>query len=296
MPISHLLLALSVVLIWGTNFVVIKWGLEDFPPFLFSMLRFLFSALPWIFFFRRPAVSWTLMAGFGTLLGAGQFGLLYWAMQRDITPGLASLVIQSQVFFTILMAMAMSGERLRPAQGLAFALAVGGYAIVAWHGVTDADAVTLLGLALVLAAAFCWATANMVVRRAGRVNMVAFTVWSSLFALVPITLISLVMEGPQAIAAAVSHAGWGGWLSVLWQALGNTLFGFAAWNWLLSRHPAATVTPTALLVPVFGMLSSAALLAEALPFWKLAATALVLTGLALNVHASRMPAGRAPRA
>src|SRR3546814_5045203 len=103
MPLSHLLLALTVVFIWGTNFVVIKWGLAEFPAFLFATLRFLLSALPWVFVFRRPAVPWSAMACAGLLLGVGQFGLLYWAMRQDISPGLASLVVQSQVFFTILM-------------------------------------------------------------------------------------------------------------------------------------------------------------------------------------------------
>lgn len=291
MPPLHLLLALSVVLIWGTNFVVIKWGLVDFPPFLLSTLRFLLSALPWVFFIRRPAVPWTTLAGFGTLLGAGQFGLLYWAMQSDITPGLASLVVQSQVFFTILMAMALAGERPARPQSVALGLAVAGLALVGWRSVTDAGAaVTLVGLGLVLSAAFCWACANTVVRRAGRVNMVSFTVWSSLYAVAPLSLITVVAEGPTAIGAALSHASLGGWASVLWQAVSNTIYGFGAWNWLLSRHPAATVTPMALLVPVFGMLSSALLLDESLPAWKLSAAGLVIGGLALNIYASRLRA------
>ncbi|MDQ8032729.1 EamA family transporter [Bordetella genomosp. 1] len=297
MPLTHLLLALSVVFIWGTNFVVIKWGLAEFPPFLYAALRFLFSALPWIFLFRRPAVRWTSLAAVGTLLGAGQFGLLYWAMQHDITPGLASLVVQSQVFFTILMAMMLNGERVGTLQVLALLLAVSGYGVVAWHtGADPAAAVTLAGLALVLAAAFCWACANTVVRYAGRVNAAAFMVWASLYAVVPTSLISLFVEGPARIAQALTHASWLGWSTVLWQALGNTVFGFGAWNWLLARHPAATVAPTALLVPVFGMVSSAWLLSEALQPWKLTAAALVLGGLALNLYAGRLRALMAGRA
>ena len=65
-----------------------------------------------------------------------------------------------------------------------------------------------------------------------------------------------------------------------WQAIGNTLFGYGAWNWLLARHnPASTVTPKALLVPVFGMTASALALHEGLPTWKLGAAALVMGGL-----------------
>ncbi|MBO9356725.1 EamA family transporter [Bordetella petrii] len=288
MPLSHLLLALTVVFIWGTNFVVIKWGLAEFPAFLFATLRFLLSALPWVLVLRRPAVPWRAMACAGLLLGVGQFGLLYWAMRQDISPGLASLVIQSQVFFTILMSMAFGGERVRPLQAGALLLAIAGYALVAWRGATDsAAAVTLAGLGIVLAAGFSWACTNMVMRRLGRVNMMAFTAWSSLFAIVPLALISLAVDGPARVADALAHASASAWLAALWQAAGNTVFAFGVWGWLLARHPAATVTPTALLVPVFGILASVALLGEPLPPWKIIAAGLVLAGLSLNMYASR---------
>jgi len=297
MPISHLLLALSVVFIWGTNFPIIRIGLADFPPFLFSALRFLLSAVPWIFLFPRPKAPWQLLAGVGLLLGCGQFGLLYWALQHDITPGLASLVIQSQVFFTIIMAMILARERLTPLQIVALLLAVGGYAVVAGHIETGPGAaVTVAGLLLVLAAALSWACANMLVRRAGRVDAAGFMAWSSLYASLPLGVLCLVMYGPGAIAGAIAHAGWPAWGSLFWQALGNTVYGFGVWNWLLARHPAAIVTPTALLVPVFGMLSSALILAEPLAAWKLWAAALVLSGLALNMHAGRAAARAMRRA
>lgn len=274
--------------IWGTNFVVIKWGLADFPPFLFATLRFVFSALPWLFFIRRPKAPWYAIAGVGVLMGAGQFGLLFWAMQHDISAGLASLVIQAQVFFTIIMSMLIYHERARALQWMALSLAGVGYGVVAWHSVSDTQgAVTILGLLTVLVAAFSWACANLLVRSVGRVNMLGFMVWSSTYSVLVLLGLSLTLEGPASIVQALWQASWPGWLAVLWQALGNTLFGFGVWNWLLARHPAVVVTPTALLVPVFGMMSSAWLLNEALPVWKLLATGLVLGGLALNVYASK---------
>jgi len=288
MPLSHSLLALAAVFIWGTNFVVIKWGLAEFPAFLFATLRFLLSALPWILVFRRPAVPWRVLACAGLLLGVGQFGLLYWAMRQDISPGLASLVIQSQVFFTILISVAFHGERVRPLQVVAAVLAVGGYGLVAWRSITDSSAaVTLTGLGIVLTAGVAWACTNMVMRGAGRINMLAFTAWSSLFAIVPLALISVAVDGPSQIAHALGQASGWAWLAALWQAVGNTVFAFGAWGWLLARHPAATVTPMALLVPVFGILASVALLDEPLPGWKIMAACLVLAGLSLNMYASR---------
>jgi len=133
MPLTHLLLALAVVAIWGTNFVVIRLGLDAFAPYTFAALRYTFSVLPLVFFIRKPAVSWAKLAAFGVLIGVGQFGLLFWAMRADISPGLASLVIQSQVFFTIAFAAALYRERLKRLQWPAFALAIAGLAIVASH-------------------------------------------------------------------------------------------------------------------------------------------------------------------
>ena len=294
MPLLHFLLALVVVFVWGTNFVVIKWGLGDFPPFLFAFLRFLFSALPWLLFIKRPPVAWRTLIMVGVLMGAGQFGLLYWAMQKDISPGLASLVIQSQVFFTIGMAVMFTGERIRPLQYGALALAVCGYAVVGWQGATDpSTTVTLLGLSVVLAAALSWACANMLVRTAGRVNMLAFVIWSCVFSAPPVLVVSLLTEGPDLILQSLSAAGVSAWLAVLWQSLGNTLFGFGAWNWLLARHPTSVVLPLALLIPVFGLLASVMMLGEDMPGWKWLSTGLVMAGLALNMWAARRrPAAR----
>ena len=280
LPARHALLALAVVAVWGTNFVVIKYALGTLPPLLLGSLRFALAFAPAALFVRRPATSWRTLAIYGVLIGAGQFGLLFVALRADITPGLASLVVQIQVFFTIGLAMALAGERVRGFQWLALVLAATGLAVIALH--TDAST-TPLGLALVVLAALCWAAGNLVAKRAGRVDMLGFMVWSSLFAVPPLLLMSLLLEGPQAMATGLAAAGPGVWAAVLWQSMGNTLFGYGAWAWLLARHPAATITPMALLVPVFGMGASALLLAEALPAWKLAAAALVLAGLALNI-------------
>jgi O-acetylserine/cysteine efflux transporter len=284
LPWRHVALAVAVVAVWGTNFVVIKLALAALPPLLLALLRFTFALLPAVLFIPRPAVTWRKLAGYGVLIGAGQFGLLYLAIDGRMAPGLASLVVQVQVFFTIGLAMLADGEKLRPVQGLALALAMAGIGVIAAH--TGGDT-TVPGLLLVLAAAAAWAGGNQVARTMGRVHMLGMVVWSSAFALPPLLLLSLAFEGParwqQGLAAATAPV----WAAVVWQAVGNTLFGYAAWGWLLARHPAATVAPMALLVPVFGMAASALWLGEGLPAWKLGAAALVLGGLGINLLASR---------
>jgi O-acetylserine/cysteine efflux transporter len=280
LPFRHVVLALAVVAVWGTNFVVIKLALGTLPPLLFAALRFVLAFAPAALWVPRPNVQWRVLAAYGALIGAGQFGLMFIAMRADITPGLASVAIQTQVFFTIALAMRVSAERPRMRQFVALAIAATGLIVIAAH--TDAQT-TPLGLALVLIAALCWAAGNIVAQRAGKVPMLGFMVWSSLFAAVPLLALSWIYEGGTAIQAGLAHAGPTVWAAVLWQSIGNTLFGYGAWAWLMARHPAATVAPMALLVPVFGLGASAVVLAEPLPAWKLTAAALVIGGLALNL-------------
>ena len=277
----ELLLALTVVFIWGTNFVVIKIGLGDFPPLLFAALRFGFAALPWLLFIRRPAVAWRYLAAFGLFLGVGQFGSLFIAMRGDITPGLASLLIQVQVFFTIGLSLWLFAEHVHARNLVGLALAIAGVVVI---GLNVDAATTPKGLALVLLAALGWSGANITVKYAnkahGKFDVLGFMVWSSLFAVPPL--------------GALASAGWGAWAAVLWQSLGNTLFGYGVWNWLLARHSAAAFTPTSLLVPVFGMAASSLVLDEPLHGWKLAAAGLIVAGLAVNMFGGKLARAARP--
>lgn len=298
------LLAMAIVFVWGTNFVVIRLGLNALPPLFFATLRFVFVFFPAALFLRCPAslgeaggalaggkayVAWSNLAIYGLCIGLLQFGMLFIAMKGHISPGLASLVVQMQVFFTIGLAqlrasarreMSHKSEKLAPHQIGAFALALAGMAVIAAH---NGQGTTLLGLCLVLAAAMGWALGNQAGREAGPVNMLAYVVWAAMFAVPPLLLLSLLLEGPAAIAQGLREATAVTWAAVLWQSVGNTMFGYACWAWLLSRYPAATVAPMSLLVPVFGFGASAAILGEPLPPWKIGATLLIMAGLAVNL-------------
>ena len=229
----------------------------------------------------KPKVSWINLCIYGVATGVGQFGVMYFAIDGRISPGLASLVIQTQVFFTIGFAMFFAKEGLRLYQAVAVAIAMTGLVIIALH--TDATT-TFLGLALVVFAGFSWGVANTVSRRAGAINMLSYVVWASAFSIPPLLLVSLIFEGGASHLWEVTLvAPMGAWIGVLWQAWANTLFGYAAWGWLLSKHPAAVVAPAPLLVPIFGMGASAFFLGEALPGWKISAAGLVIAGLVINL-------------
>jgi O-acetylserine/cysteine efflux transporter len=284
LSLFHQLIALLVTLIWGTNFVFIRYGLDELAPFTFAALRFFLVAVPLVFVLPRPAIGWRYLVSYGLFIGFGQFGLLFWAMQEQITPGLASLIIQMQVFFTILLAVLFANETLNARQLLALCVCFAGLATIVVF--TDAET-TVLGVLVILIAAACWAAGNLVVKAAGPVDFLAFLVWSSVFAVPPLVLMALYFEGIDAIVLDLEGASWRGWTVVMWQSVGNTLIGYGLWNMLLSRYSAAAVSPWALMVPVFGLSASAVLLGESMPWWKLLALALIFGGLALNMLASR---------
>jgi O-acetylserine/cysteine efflux transporter len=281
----HVALAFLVVAVWGTNFVVAKIALRAIPPFLFVLLRFVFCAVPFVFLLPRPRTPWRWLAVYGAVLGAGQFGLLFYAMGEAISPGLASLVIQAQVFFTIALSAWLFRERVTAMAIAGCTIAVAGFALIASR--LDASA-TPLGVAMVLGAALSRAIANnagkkAVAEAAAPFTMLPFIAWASLFAIPPLLFLTLALEGPQVAWHAMRDASAWDWLAVAWQVVGNTLLGFGVWSFLLSRYDAAVVSPWALLIPVFGMASSALFLGEPLPAWKVAGAALVLAGLAMIV-------------
>lgn len=203
-------------------------------------------------------------------------------MRDDISPGLASLVVQMQVFFTIILATYFFEERVKKFQWLALVLGVCGLFIVMVF--TDGKTTTI-GLAVVLIAAMSWAGGNLIVKTAKPEGVISFIVWSSLFAVPPLFVFSLIFEGKDLIINSITQASIIGWSVVLWQTIGNTLIGYGLWNFLLKQYSASAVTPWALMVPVFGMAASAIFLGEPMPTWKWGAAFLIVSGLTLNIVA-----------
>ncbi|MEU5694019.1 EamA family transporter [Actinosynnema sp. NPDC020468] len=270
-------IAVLVATIWGINFVVIKVGLRDFPPLLFTGLRFLVAALPAIWLVRRPGVAWRWVVAVGLLLGVVKFGLVFVGMAAGMPAGLSSLVLQSQVVFTVLFAAAFLGERPRPAQLAGMGVAALGIVLIALdYGLSG----PLSALLLVVLGAVAWGLSNVATRFAKPPHPMSFNVWTSAVAVLPLLGLSLVFEGPAADWHALANLTWTGAGAIAFIAYVSTLLGFGLWNFLLSRHDASTVVPFALLVPVAGMFSGWLFLDETVTATRLAAAALVVLGMA----------------
>jgi O-acetylserine/cysteine efflux transporter len=277
---KDLLLALVVIVVWGMNFVVIKVGLEEMPPLLLGALRFLLAAFPAILFIKRPQIPLRWLLAYGLTISFGQFAFLFSAMSLGMPAGLASLVLQSQAFFTLLFAVLLLGERLHRANLFGLLVAAAGLLLI---GLQGDRIMTLAGFALTIGAAAMWALGNIITRKVGKVNLVGLVVWGSLIPPLPFLALSWLLEGPQAMESALRGIGLNSILVLIYLAFGATILGYGLWSRLLSRYPASQVAPFSLLVPVVGLTSAALLLDEHLSGLQLLGALLVMCGLLLNV-------------
>ncbi|WP_309684261.1 EamA family transporter [Polaromonas sp.] len=276
--------ALVVVLVWGVNFVVMKFALRDFSPFQLGAARFVFAVLPLALFVKPPRIPWHWVLLYGAFQGVGQFGLVFLALKVGMTAALASVLLQTQVFFTALFGFVLLHERAsRPLQA-GLLLAALGLACFALNYVGPAGgASSLLGFALTLCAAAMWALSNIVARRVQLLHTdyspMAFVVWSSAVAVIPFMALSLAFD-PQALRWQWLQARASSWLAVAYLGWVATLVGYGLWTSLLKRHPANRVAPFSLGVPVIGLAAGMLVLDERITPWQWAGTALVVAALA----------------
>ncbi|MEV6193451.1 EamA family transporter [Streptomyces sp. NPDC051920] len=281
---AHISLAVLVAAVWGVNFTVIEVGLDHFPPLLFSALRFLVAALPAVFFVGRPKVAWKWIVAVGLVLGVAKFGLLFIGMDAGMPAGLSSLVLQIQAVFTAVFAIAFLGERPTRVRLAGMAVALAGVGLAA---VDEGTSGPLGAFALVVTAAACWGLSNVLTRKASPPDALNFMVWVSTVPVLPLLGLSLLTEGPSRDLDALGALDLQGAGVVVYVAWITTVFGFGAWGWLLHRHPASTVAPFSLLVPVFGMSSAALFLHESIGPLRWAAAALLVGGVALTSRTPR---------
>jgi O-acetylserine/cysteine efflux transporter len=284
-----ILLALAVAAVWGLSFVAIRWSVNEVPPLLATALRYVAAVLPAIFFVRRPKVALWILAGYGLAIGVGQFGLLFTAIKLGMPASLGALVIQLQAFFTIALAMIFLGERPGWPQLAGAAIAFGGIAVI---GAERLGGAALWPFLMTIAGAACWGLANLLTKRAGKIDMLGFVVWSSLVPPIPLYLLSLVFEGPGAASQALHQLTVLGIGSLLFTGWASTVFGYGAWSVLLGRYPASTVAPFTLLVPVTGVASGALLLGEHITLLEAMGSVLIFVGLLFNVFGARLLARR----
>ncbi|UVI35510.1 EamA family transporter [Brevibacterium spongiae] len=276
----HYLLALLVVVLWGVNFVFIDFGLQDWPPLLLAAARFTFVVLPAIFFVRFPRGSFRRILFIGVFMSAGQFALLYTSMALGLPAGLTSIVIQIQAAFTVVVAAVALREFPARRQIIGILIGLTGLLVI---GLSLQSDVPVLAFVVALGAALSWSIGNVAARGVkDGINGVQMTVWSAIVVPLPLLGLSLLFDGPTAVAHALTHPTWGVVASVVYTAGVASLVGYVIWNSLLARFPASQVAPFTLLVPVVGVLSAWVVLGDRPTVPEIIGGVLLLFGVAVT--------------
>lgn len=284
MPATDIVLAFLIVVLWGLNFVVMKFAITEIPPFLLTGVRFALAAVPAVFIVPRSKVDWRYLLVYGTGFGIVQFGFMFTAFRLGMPAGLAAVLLQTQAFLTIALAFLVLGERATRGQVVGIGIAAVGVAVVIAGA---AQGATLLPVLLVMVAALGWGVANIALKLARPSDILSFTVWTSLVSSLPMFALSAATEGVDVWAASWAHLSWLGAAAVVYLAYPISLASGVIWGSLLSRYTAATFAPFALVVPVVAMAAGAFLYQERLSGYGLAGSALVLVGLAVLILAGR---------
>lgn len=285
MSFSHFLLAFSVVFVWALNFVTIEVAVETIPPIFLNVLRFFLLSIPAVFFMKRPAAPFRFVLAYGLILFALSFSLLFLGIRLGVTAGLASVLFQAQVFFSLLFGILFFGEKLHVWQVLGGIVSFSG---IAWIALNTGGNLTVSGLITLLLGSVAWGMGNTISKKLGNVNMLSLVVWGSAIAWPPLLVLSLLLEGPSAMLYSLTHLTIPAVVSVLYIVLGSTLFGFATWAWLIHHHPLSKIIPFTLLIPALGLIDSAVIMGEPLPWWKIGASLIVILGLSLNLLGPRI--------
>jgi O-acetylserine/cysteine efflux transporter len=266
-----------VVLIWGLNFVVIEAGLADIPPLLFLAIRFMVVCIPAVFFIKPPGIGFRRVVLIGAFLSLGQFAGLYISLALGMPPGLASLLVQSQVVLTVLVAVVLLKERPSRKQIVGIVIGMVGLSVVV---IGHSQVAPLLPLVVCLLGALSWAIGNVLARQAKAASGLSLTIWSGLVVPIPAFLLSLAVDGPVAIGEALAGFDWVAVLSTLYTAGLASLVGYGIWNSLLARYPTSAVVPFTLLVPIIGILTAWLVKAELPTATETIGGAIMLGGLA----------------
>ncbi|URM28950.1 EamA family transporter [Pseudomonas frederiksbergensis] len=278
---KHLVLAILVTLVWGVNFPITKLGLRSIDPFVLTGIRFALAAIPLVFFIKRPAIKFSYVAAYGFIFGLGMWGVINYGIQVGVSPGIASLIIQLSVFFTMGWGALLFKEKLRGAQLVGALLALVGLAGIIS---TQQGEHAILGVLLIVLSAVAWSVGNVIIKKSGVKEIFSFMVWASLFPPIPLFFIAWLMQGAAPFEHLQSSLDFTAVLSIVFQVYLATHFAYWGWNSLLKLYPVSTVAPLSLLIPVFGIGSSMLIIGEHISTPNLISIVIIIMGLAVGLY------------
>ena len=278
------MLIFLVIFAWGFSYVATKIGLLELPPFLFATLRFSVLIIPALFI-PFPKIKLSGLILFSLFMCFAQFAFLFLGVKLGMPAGLASLVMQAQAFFTIIMGTVLLKEQLKSKAVIGLGVAVLGLVIIGSDTNTD---MTTIGLIFTLLSALSWAIGNILIKKLQPLNTLSLTAWGTVFAILPLALASFIFEGPTLIKHSLMNITISSIISIVYLGLVASLVAYGLWAKMLSHYPTSLIAPFSLLVPIIGMSSTAFFLHEHLASREIMGASIIMLGLIINIFGNRI--------
>lgn len=284
LPFRDVLLLLAVACAWGLNFVVMRIGLDHFPPLFFCSVRYALC-VPLVFVFRPPAASWKMIVLLGFVLGVVMFSSMFLAIYEGLPPGLASMITQLQVFLTMILGCLFLGEKPNLVSWLAMLVALIAVATIIGLTSTSVNWKAMLFIAICTVA---WGISNFIFKINRDSKMINLVVWSSLVPPIPLFLLAAQVEGMDAFWNALHQLNWPGVAALIYTSYVSSVWGYGVWGRMLGKHPTILVAPFALLVPVFAVCIAYLVLGEWEGWAKLAAGMVIVFSILINLFSEKI--------
>ena len=286
MTLPHALAAVGINLIWGSMFVVATIALREFPPILFTGIRFALLVILLLPFLRVQRSLLGPLSRIGLVMGGGMYLTLYLSLALAENTASIALFSKLEVPFAILLGIILLGERIGIRRVAGITIAITGAAMIGFDPAALDD---LPALAWMLASAGFSAWTVILVRQLDPVHPLSITAWVSLVATPFMLVTSGLFESGH--VEALTEVSWIGWSALLYTAVFGSIISHTGMYYLVQRYPVNAVTPFFLLSPLFAVIGGVLFLDDQLTTGLITGGIMILAGVGYIYSRNREPDG-----
>lgn len=275
------ILIITITVLWGYAWVLMKASLDYMGPFTFTAFRFGIGSLTLLF------IVWVLKLGIprkkywkplilvGLLQTAAVFLLVMYGL-RFVDAGKSSVLLYSMPMWSSFLAVKFLGEKLTVKQVIGlFTGMVGLLTILGWDIWIGQSMQMLFGEVLIIIAAVVWAISNIYFRlHLEELPKIQSSAYQMTFGTIGIFIAALLMEWGDPV-----HLNANSIYYILFTGILASALCFTVWYLILSLIDMATATIATLLVPIFGLLFSELLIGEKMSIGIIVGSSLIICGI-----------------
>ncbi len=254
----HILMAVSVAVMWGLGFIVAKSAMGHFSPILLMALRFTLTVLCLVWFFRPPLSLFKDLFWIALVSATIQYCLTFNGV-NGIGASTAALLVQLEVPFGLLLAWALLGDSFMVKQLVGMVISFFGTILII--GEPKLEGHLVYGF-MVIGGAFTWALGQIMIKKVGELNGFMLISGVAIFATPQLFVASAIFESGQ--LEQIQTATFTDWAAVVYLGIIMTALAYAMWYYLLGMYTVNKVMPYLLLLPVTAVTGGIVLLGESL--------------------------------